>query len=172
MAQIDTKELEQVGQRVVDARAYLHIDEARKTLADLDMQVSQPGFWDDQAHAQAVSKQASNLRDTLQEYDEAVSLLADAQTAAELAEDDESFADEAQKAIEKLAKLLVMRNLVVGKSPFWMLCQVKVLDLIGLLSKWKGVMPMACSEAKTVSIDWCAFRRLMRKHDVKPLLQA
>lgn len=106
MAQIDTKELEQVGQRVVDARAYLHIDEARKTLADLDMQVSQPGFWDDQAHAQAVSKQASNLRDTLQEYDEAVSLLADAQTAAELAEDDESFADEAQKAIEKLAKLL------------------------------------------------------------------
>ena len=106
MAQVDLKELEQVGERVSDARAYLHIDDARKTLEDLDAQSSQPGFWEDQAHAQAVSKQASNLRDTLQEYDEALSLLADAQTAAELAQDDESFAEEAISALEKLSRLL------------------------------------------------------------------
>ena len=106
MALVDSKELEQVGERVSDARAYLHIDEARTTLDELDAQISQPGFWDDPAHAQAVSKQASNLRDKLQEYEQAVSLLADAQTAAELAADDESFADEANSVLETLTKLL------------------------------------------------------------------
>ena len=106
MAEIDQKELEHLGQRVQDARAYLHIQEKVQELAELDEQTAQPGFWDDASHAQAVSKRAGNLRETIREFDEACSLLEDAQTAFELASEDEAFAEEASDACVKLDALL------------------------------------------------------------------
>ena len=104
--EIDAKTIEQLGQRVDDARAYLHLDEKTAELARLDEETAQPGFWDDTAHAQAVSKRAGNLRDTIREYDEAAALFSDAQTAFELASEDEMFADEAAAACEKLSGML------------------------------------------------------------------
>jgi len=104
--EIDAKTLEQLGQRVEDARAYLHLDEKTAELAKLDEETTQPGFWDDTAHAQAVSKRAGNLRDTIREFDEAAQLLDDAQTAFELSDEDEAFADEAAVACDKLSGML------------------------------------------------------------------
>ena len=103
---IDAKTLEQLSQRVVDARAFLHIDDKEAELAKLDEETAQPGFWDDTAHAQAVSKQAGNLRETIREYEAAVQLLDDAQAAFELAEEDESFAEEVGEACANLATML------------------------------------------------------------------
>ena len=103
---MDAKIIEQLGQRVSDARAYLHIDDKEAELAKLDEETAQPGFWDDTAHAQSVSKRAGNLRDTIREYGEAVSLFDDAQTALELADEDDAFADEAAAACAKLETLL------------------------------------------------------------------
>ena len=104
--EVEAKTVEQLSQRVDDARAYLHIEEKTAELAELDAQTAQPGFWDDTAHAQAVSKQAGNLRETIREYESAVQLLEDAQTALELADEDETFAAEAAEACESLAKLI------------------------------------------------------------------
>jgi len=104
--EIDAKTLEQLGQRVEDARAYLHIDDKTAELAKLDEETTKPGFWDDTAHAQAVSKQAGNLRETIREYDAAVQLYEDAQTAFELAGEDEAFAEEAAEACGKLSPML------------------------------------------------------------------
>ena len=103
---VDQRTLEQFKQRVDDARVFLHIDEKRAELDELDEQTAQPGFWDDTSHAQVVSKRAGNLRDTLREYSTAVSLLEDAMTAFEFADDDESFLLEAQDACAKLEPLL------------------------------------------------------------------
>lgn len=103
---MDAKTIEQLGQRVSDARAYLHIDDKEAELAKLDEETAQPGFWDDTAHAQSVSKRAGNLRDTIREYGEAVSLFDDAQTALELADEDDAFAEEAAAACAKLETLL------------------------------------------------------------------
>ena len=103
---MDAKIIEQLGQRVSDARAYLHIDDKEAELAKLDEETAQPGFWDDTAHAQSVSKRAGNLRDTIREYGEAVSLFDDAQTALELADEDDAFAEEAAAACAKLETLL------------------------------------------------------------------
>ena len=102
----EAKDRERIAARVADARAYLHIDEKAAELAELDKEVASPGFWDDAAHAQSVSKRASVLRDTIAEYDEAASLLDDAQAALELADEDEAFAEEAEDALTRLEALL------------------------------------------------------------------
>ena len=103
---LDAKTIEQLGQRVHDARTFLHIDDKSAELAALDEETAQPGFWDNVSHAQTVSKRAGNLREAIREYDDAVSLFDDAQTAFELADEDGAFAAEASDACEKLAKLL------------------------------------------------------------------
>lgn len=106
MADRDEKDLEKVAQRVEAAHGYLHIDERAAELAKLDEEIAQPGFWDDASHAQSVSKQASVLRDTIAEYDEAAALLDDARAAFDLASEDELFAEEASEALDKLDGLL------------------------------------------------------------------
>ena len=104
MADRDEKDLEKVAQRVEAAHGYLH--ERAAELAKLDEEIAQPGFWDDASHAQSVSKQASVLRDTIAEYDEAAALLDDARAAFDLASEDELFAEEASAALDKLDELL------------------------------------------------------------------
>ena len=106
MADRDEKDLEKVAQRVEAAHGYLHIDERAAAMAKLDEEIAQPGFWDDASHAQSVSKQASVLRDTIAEYDEAAALLDDARAAFDLASEDELFAEEASAALDKLDELL------------------------------------------------------------------
>ena len=106
MADRDEKDLEKVAQRVEAAHGYLHIDERAAELAKLDEEIAQPGFWDDASHAQSVSKQASVLRDTIAEYDEAAALLDDARAAFDLASEDVLFAEEASAALDKLDELL------------------------------------------------------------------
>ena len=104
--EVDAKTIEQLGARVEDARTFLHVEDKIAELAKLDEETAQPGFWDDTAHAQAVSKRAGNLRETIREYEGAVTLYEDAQTAFELASEDEVFAEEAADACGKLDKLL------------------------------------------------------------------
>ena len=111
MADRDEKDLEKVAQRVEAAHGYLHIDERAAELAKLDEEIAQPGFWDDASHAQSVSKQASVLRDTIAEYDEAAALLDDARAAFDLASEDELFAEEASAALDKLDELLDAREI-------------------------------------------------------------
>lgn len=106
MADRDLKDLEQAARRVEDARGYLHIEDKTAELEKLDAEIASPGFWDDASHAQSVSKQASVLRDTIGEYDEAAALLEDARAAFELAAEDELFADEAQSALDALDGML------------------------------------------------------------------
>lgn len=100
------RELKTLEQRLDDARGFLHIDEKAAELASLDEEIASASFWDDVNHAQQVSKQASNLRDLIGEYDQARALLEDARAALELACEDEAFAEEAQGCMSELAVLL------------------------------------------------------------------
>lgn len=100
------KELKTLEQRLDDARGFLHIDEKTAELAKLDGEIASAGFWDDVNRARQVSKQASNLRDLIGEYDQACALLDDARAALELADEDEAFAEEAISCMSELAVLL------------------------------------------------------------------
>lgn len=106
MTDRELKDIEQVAARVADAKRYLHVDAKAAELASLDEQIATPGFWDDASHAQDVSKQASNLRDVIEEYTEAETLLEDARAALDLAEEDEAFEAEAADALDALEVLL------------------------------------------------------------------
>ncbi|MCI8341460.1 MAG: peptide chain release factor 2 [Eggerthellaceae bacterium] len=100
----DAKDLDELAQRLEDARGFLHIDAKRDELARLDEQSAAPGFWDDAARASAVAKQASNLRDAIGEYEAAVQRLEDARAALELSAEDGSFADELAVQLAALAE--------------------------------------------------------------------
>ena len=106
MADRDEKDVESAARRVSDAGVFLHIEDKRAALAALDKEIAAPGFWDDASHAQSVSKQASVLRETIAEYEDAVALLDDARAAFELADEDEAFAEEASNALAHLDGLL------------------------------------------------------------------
>lgn len=101
-----SKELENLSKRVQDARVYLHIEEKLEESAALEERMSAPGFWDDAQSAQEVSKNASDIRDTIAEYEQAEAKLEDAKAAAELAEEDESFQAEYENAVKELSDML------------------------------------------------------------------
>ena len=106
MSDKEHKDVEQTAERLKAARAYLHIDDKTEQLKALDKEIAAPGFWDDASHAQEVSKQASNLRDTIESYDRACSLLDDAYAAVDLLEEDPAFADELSSTLDELSKML------------------------------------------------------------------
>lgn len=102
MADLSNISIDEVAQRVQDAHAYLHIAQKQEQLSELNKQITSPGFWDDTQKAQAVSKQASNLRSVIEDYDKAAQMLEDARAALELADEDEGFRAEATSQLSKL----------------------------------------------------------------------
>ena len=104
MADDRSPELEGLGERIRQVGSYLHVESKREKLEELEGKTSEPGFWDDSAQAQAVTKQASELRDEISGYDKVVSDLEDAVVANELAVDgeDESLSEEVVESIRDL----------------------------------------------------------------------
>lgn len=103
MADNHAQELTALRERIEKMGSYLHIDDKRGQLAELEAQSAQGGFWDDQEHAQSIMSKAAALRDEIAEYDNAVSLLEDAETANELAiEGDDELEAEVIDSIRKL----------------------------------------------------------------------
>ena len=98
--------LEEAEKRTEEARAYLHIDEKKAELANLDSRIANPDFWNDTDSAQRVSKQASDIRDVIERYESACGLLDDIKTATELAEEDPEFGEEIENDLERLEKML------------------------------------------------------------------
>lgn len=100
------QELSALRQRIETIGGYLHIDDKRLQLQELEAVSAQPGFWDNQQQAQTVMSQAASLRDEISEYDKAVASLEDAELANELSleEDDEDMAAEVLDAITSLSK--------------------------------------------------------------------
>ena len=106
MAENHEQELKALRERIETIGEYLHIDRERDELAALDKKSAEPGFWDDQQHAQSVMSQAAGLRDEIAEYDSAVEALEDAEVANEFAveEDDADMESEVLASIESLTK--------------------------------------------------------------------
>ncbi len=102
----DNKDVQAAAARVHDAYEFLHIEELEGQLIQLDAQAADPAFWNDAATAQAVTKQASDIRATVSEYKHAEGLLSDAQAAWELAEEDALFAEEFEGTLDTLEQVL------------------------------------------------------------------
>ncbi len=99
-------ELAAVRDRVTRIGEYLHLDEKRGDVAALEAKTSEPGFWDDQAHAQSTMTKAAELRDELDTYASITAELDDLDVLNELAvaEDHADSADELSASLAALVK--------------------------------------------------------------------
>lgn len=110
VANITPDELSALEQRLAEVEAYLHIDEKRGRVEELEQMSAAPGFWDDADRARALLAELASARGDVEAVDGARSQLADARAALELASElgeDEGVADfvaEASANAEALAR--------------------------------------------------------------------
>ena len=110
VANITPEELSALEQRLAEVEAYLHIDEKRGRVEELEQMSAAPGFWDDADRARALMAELASARGDVEAVDGARSQLADARAALELAfelGEDEGAADfvaEASANAEALAR--------------------------------------------------------------------
>lgn len=99
-----TSDINRLRERMAKIAEYLRIEAKRAELAALEAKAAEPGFWDDQASAQATMAQAAGLRDEIETYSRVLGELEDAEVANELAlaEDDEDLAAEVARSIDQL----------------------------------------------------------------------
>ena len=78
-------------------------DRLRTRLAELEQELAQPGFWDDQQHAAAVSAEHARVAKRIERYERLMQEYADAKELAEL---DESYADDVAASLAPLHREL------------------------------------------------------------------
>jgi len=106
MVEDRTADIAASAERLVRIGEYLHLD-AKRTEADaLEAKANEPGFWDDQATAQATNRKAAELRDEIETFEAIRSSLEDAEAGNELAvaEDDEETGAEVARAMKDVAR--------------------------------------------------------------------
>jgi peptide chain release factor 2 len=81
--------------RLDEARGYMKIDVARPRIAELEKEASEPGLWDDQDRARAVTSELSSLPDDVRLHDDLARKIDDVATLDQLARE---RGDESQEA--------------------------------------------------------------------------
>lgn len=100
--------LDKLADRLGEVESYLHLDEKRGRIIELERQSAQPGFWDDADRARATMADLSAAKDDVDAFERAQRQLADARAALELAtemddpDDASEFLSEASSTIAAL----------------------------------------------------------------------
>lgn len=99
---VTADDLSALAARLDEVEGYLHLDEARSRVAELEQQSAQPGFWDDADRARALMSELAGCKEHISSVVSARERLADASAALELAdelgEDGAEFITEAAAA--------------------------------------------------------------------------
>lgn len=99
--------LDALALRLTEVESYLHFDEKRERVAELEHRVAAPGFWDDADAARSVMAELSRDCDDIAAVERAREGLGDARTALELAAEmdgDEGLLAEASATVEALTR--------------------------------------------------------------------
>ena len=105
MLEFDSVIFEKLQVRLDAIYDYLHIDDAKSQIQQLESTCAEPDFWDNQESARLVLGQLNRLRSKVDTYKEAVENLEDAKAAYELAEGiDEELLQEAINLCDKCEK--------------------------------------------------------------------
>lgn len=111
LAFASASDLDALAARLGEVESYLHIDEARGRVGELEEASAAPGFWDDAEAARAHMAELAQAKDLVGTVDRAHSLLADANAALELAEElgdgeGAEFHAEASAAVAELTRAI------------------------------------------------------------------
>ena len=108
MVESHAPQLEVLAGRLDEVKRYLAIDLKRRTRDELQESSAAPDFWDDPQAAQQTMGEISRLGEDIKDYDAAVELLEEAQSADELAceADDEETGEYATECVARLEEML------------------------------------------------------------------
>lgn len=84
---VTADDLSALAARLDEVEGYLHLDEARSRVAELEQQSAQPGFWDDADRARALMSELAGCKEHIASVVSARERLADASAALELADE-------------------------------------------------------------------------------------
>ena len=87
MAETVRPDLEALSSRLAEVEGYLHIDERRGEVADLEARSAAPGFWDNADSARDLMARLAAVRGDVERIDAAHGKLEDARAALELADE-------------------------------------------------------------------------------------
>lgn len=104
MEEVNESCIEELRERIARVEDYLHLDEKRIRVKELEEQSVRPGFWNDAAHASAVMGELTQAKEDIARIEAARLGLEDVQAAFELVreEGDESLLDEAATQVRHL----------------------------------------------------------------------
>ena len=108
MADITNERLDSLAVRLAEVEGYLHIEESRGTVAELERQSAEPGFWDDANAARETMAKLARAKEDVAGIDAAHAKLEDARAAFELGsemEDDDLLA-ECETGVNELERQL------------------------------------------------------------------
>lgn len=103
--------LDALETRLAEVESYLHLDEARGRVAELEDQSAAPGFWDDADAARDLMAELARCRGSVEAVEGARTRLADARAALDLAaelgdEEGAEFVSEAGSAVRELERAI------------------------------------------------------------------
>jgi peptide chain release factor 2 len=104
VAEITKADLDTLAARLDEVEGYLHVDDRRALVSELEATSAAPGFWDDADVASATMERLSRARGDVADIEAARSKFDDAEAAFELGEEtgDESLLDEAEATASSL----------------------------------------------------------------------
>ncbi len=106
-APLTAADLDALATRLAEVESYLHLEEKRGRVEDLERQSAAPGFWDDADAARALMAELARDRDDIKAVERAHEGLADARAALELAAEmdgDEELVSEAAATVAQLTR--------------------------------------------------------------------
>ncbi len=145
-------QLENLKPEIDELASALGLDGLRREVAELEQRTAADGFWDDMDAAQAITKRAASLNDTIQQYERLVSDFHDTYTLIELADEEEdlSLLDECVAAVEKIAASLEEQRLATL--------------LTGEYDNKNAIMTFHAGSGGTEAQDWASMLYRMYTH--------
>ena len=115
-----TSDLRELATRIAESHEYLHIDQTRARISELEIEVSRPDLWDDQDVAKRVTGEYSNLRADLDAYEAMRAELEDLNVLHEMAREIDDASQEVDIAagiahVSAELGILEMRSLFTGE---------------------------------------------------------
>ena len=102
----DKSSLQELIKRTRHLWKFLECEDKKNKIADLELEMSAPAFWDDQANARKVGSESNRLKQTVSRIEDFKSEVDDLEALCELCEEDEDDQEMAQEFVSNLNHLI------------------------------------------------------------------
>ena len=154
MVELDQMKIElgQYKAPLAEVKDALHLEDKKKRIEELDMDMASPDFWNDTDRANKLSRESKNLKDTVEECHAMEQAYDDIEVMIEMGneENDQSMIEEVRRELDDLADRIEkvrLRTLLTGEY-----------------DANNAILSLNAGAGGTESCDWCGmlYRMYMR----------